>query len=29
MYDKDTVFYPIDDVIDIDTPFDFMKWKKK
>ena len=29
MYYKDTVFYPIHNVIDIDTPFDFMKWKKK
>mgnify|MGYP003110533398 FL=1 len=29
MYNNHTVFYPIEDVIDVDTPYDFMKWKKR
>tara|TARA_Y100000592_G_scaffold56027_3_gene88118 strand:+ start:2978 stop:3610 length:633 start_codon:yes stop_codon:yes gene_type:complete len=29
MYNDHTVFYPIENVIDVDTPYDFMKWKKR
>ena len=29
MYYEETVFYPVEDVIDVDTPRDFMEWKKK